>query len=365
MLPDTKTPDTEVPHADTPRDAETPNATNTDTVSADPPAGKDICKLEHRVFRSLNDVLFRRAEGDNIPVIVMALGERIAVVPLRSLQRELGIADDSADGRMLALIARSLDYVTGLQLGDPLPTEVLDGRASWAPGASHRAVAGAKLRLQLTAWLRPEAAGVVMPDSGSVRRLDEDPAMRQHVNAAIDQAVQKLGLADRNEVMRLLETLADELSYIEALREGLLNRVRNMMAKIERFSRAGRVNQRRTEMLTQVRRLGTSALEQMSNCFTDIDAHSQEVLTALRNVESERSLIRTSRDWLYRLSRAWEPILQDWDEAEGLPHSEVWQLIERTYRFLAPRHMPVQEWQAYVADERRGRPKRIGVSMTW
>ncbi len=354
MLPETEAPDTEAPETEAP-----------DTRLGEPPEAPDICALQHRLFHTLSNVVFRRAEGDDTPVIVMSLGERTAAVPLRALQRELGIAEASPDGRMLRLIAKSLDYVAGLQMGDPLPTEVLDGRASWAPGAAHCAVAGARLRLQLTAWLRPEAAGVVMPDAGSVRRLDEDPAMRQQVAAATEQAARELGLPDRGDVVRLLETLAEELSYIEALREGLLNRVNSMVARIERFNRGGRINQKRTEMLTQVRRLSATALKQLIKRFDDIDAHTQDVMTALGNIENERSLIRSSRDWLYRLSLAWEPLLQNWEETGGLPDNDLWLLMERTYRFLAPRHMPVQEWHAFVADQRRGQQKRIGTVMTW
>ena len=67
--------------------------------------------------------------------MVVKLGERDAAIPLRSLQREFGIPDDSDDGRMLGLIAQSLDFVTGVQIGDALPTEVLTGQASWEPDA--------------------------------------------------------------------------------------------------------------------------------------------------------------------------------------------------------------------------------------
>ncbi len=325
----------------------------------------DICALEHRLFRSLTNVLFRRAENDDTPVMVMSLGERTAAVPLRALQRELDIADASPDGRMFGLIAQALDFVTGLQPGDPLPAEVLDGRASWAPGATHRAVAAARLRLNLAAWLRPEAAGVVMPDAGSVRRLDEDPSIRQHVNAAMEQAARDLGLTDGSDVVTLLEKLAEELSYIEALREGLLNRVRDLVARVDRICRTGRVNKKRMEMLTQVRRLSTAGLQQIAARFASLDTHSQEVIAALRDSDRQCNLIRSSRDWLYRLSRAWEPILQDWEEATGLPDAELWNLIDRTYRFLAPRYMPVQEWQAFVAGQRHGQPKPIGSVMTW
>lgn len=340
-----------------------PDETDPDEFPA--PEQPVLCALNHRIFRSLTDVMFRRAESDDTPVMVMTLGERTAAVPLRAFQRELGVADDSADGRMFGLIAQSLDFVAGLQFGDPLPTEVLDGRASWAPAGTHRALASARLRLQLAAWLRPEAAGVVMPDAGTVRRLDEDPAMRQHVNAALDKAARDLGLAERGEVVGMLEQLAEELAYIELLREGLLNRVRDMTVRVERMCRAGRVNQKRMEMLTQVRRLSTTALQQIGQRFAEVDSQTSEVVTALRNMDSQRSLIRSSRDWLYRLSRAWGPTLQDWEEAAGLPDAELWKLIERTYHFLAPRYMAVQEWQAFVSGDRRGKAHTIGSVMTW
>jgi len=333
-----------------------------DTEPTDAP---EVCALQHRIFNSLTDVLFRRSEAGDTPVMVMSLGERTAALPLRALQRELDIPDDSPDGQMFGLIAQALDFVTGLQLGDKLPTEVLDGRASWTPGAAHRATAAARLRLQLAAWLRPEAAGGVMLDSGSIRRLDEDPAMRQQVNDALEQAACDLGLADRNEVVTRLETLAEEFSFIEALREGLLNRVRDMVSQVERIFRAGRVNQKRMEILTQVRRLSNVALKQISARFADVDNQTHEVVTALRNIDSQCSLIRSSRDWLYRLCRAWEPILREWDEAGGLPDTELWHLLERTYRFLAPRYMAVQEWQALLSTQRRGRPKLTGSVMTW
>ena len=90
----------------------------------------DRCVLTHPVFTMLGTISFRRARADGTPVMVVTLGEREAVVPLRSLQREFGITDESADGRMLGLVAESLDYVCGLSLGDRLPSEVLSGKAS-------------------------------------------------------------------------------------------------------------------------------------------------------------------------------------------------------------------------------------------
>jgi hypothetical protein len=90
----------------------------------------DNCVLQHPVFSTLGEPLFRRAEADGTPVMVVKLGEREAAIPLRSLQREFSIPDDSEDGHMLALIAQSLDFVAVLHIGDKLPTEVLSGQAS-------------------------------------------------------------------------------------------------------------------------------------------------------------------------------------------------------------------------------------------
>ena len=125
------------------------------------------CLLNHQVFTMLGAVSFRRARADGTPVMVVTLGDREAVVPLRALQREFGIGDDSADGRMLGLIAESLDYVCGLSLGDKLPSEVLTGRASWEPSAEHKRLAMNIIRLQLLSWIDPEAAD---PESTSAWR---------------------------------------------------------------------------------------------------------------------------------------------------------------------------------------------------
>ena len=69
------------------------------------PVPADRCTLEHRLFSSFGEPLFRRAETDGAPVMVVKLGEKEAAIPLRSLQREFGIPDETDDGRMLGLIA--------------------------------------------------------------------------------------------------------------------------------------------------------------------------------------------------------------------------------------------------------------------
>ncbi|HEY2133001.1 MAG TPA: hypothetical protein VGH36_08510 [Acetobacteraceae bacterium] len=118
----------------------------------------DRCFLEHTIFTALGPVMFRRSAQDGAPVMIIPFGDREASVPLRSLQREFVIGDETPDGRRLGLIAESLDFVAGRHPGDKLPAEVLNGKASWEPRPQHRALAGARVRLRLLKSQKGDAA---------------------------------------------------------------------------------------------------------------------------------------------------------------------------------------------------------------
>ncbi|MEJ1976238.1 MAG: hypothetical protein WDN49_09160 [Acetobacteraceae bacterium] len=123
--------------------------------------------MEHKAFDSLGEIRFRRSPTDGTPIVTVNLGEREASIPLDSLRREFAIADNSADGRMLDLIGTALDFVTSLQPGDKLPTEIRTGEASWRPGANHLRVATARLHLRFVAWMIPECRWAGRHDSNA------------------------------------------------------------------------------------------------------------------------------------------------------------------------------------------------------
>jgi hypothetical protein len=271
------------------------------------------CQLAHRLFGAFDDPLFR-AEPDGTPVMVVQLGEREAVLIFASLQREFGIADDSPDGRMLALIAGSLDFVAALRLSDPLPNEVLTGEASWEPSPVHLQIALYRLRLHLVDWMNgTSAANTAQRDARSLLQAANEPAIRKQIHEAIDRAASVLSVASSAAVVALLDQLGQELAYVEALRERLLRRLRGMVAKVERLPSAWHGSTARTDTLVQVRRLSTTALRRIGSRFDELDERTGDVLPALRNVEDQTAFIRSSRDWLYRTQRAWEPTLSDWD----------------------------------------------------
>jgi hypothetical protein len=307
------------------------------------------CELKHPVFTNLGEPVFRRSETDGTPVMVVKLGDRDAAMPLRSLQREFSIEDDSEDGRMLALIAQSLDFVAGMRLGDALPAEVLTGEASWKPDEMHLRVANARLQWQLVTWLNSGTGG----DEANVSldalvQLTEDPARKQQVQQAFAKAAEALGLESRDAVIQLVEDLAQELAFIEALRDRLLSRVKGMMEKLNHIAQTYRGDSSHLETLTQVRRLTSAALKQIAHRFDELDAQTGEVMSALRNAESQRTFIRSNRDWLYRTQRAWQALLAEWDGAGAGFDEGMMLLLNRSYQFLAPRFMPVTEWIAVL-----------------
>ena len=148
----------------------------------------DHCVLEHRMFTVLGASLFRRAETDGAPAVIVMLGEREAALPLRSLQDEFDIDDDSADGQMLALIAGALDFVvvpadrrSAARRGAERQRELGTGPGPYA--ACQRQAAAAARRHGLNSGQhRPTPSWIPR----HLAQLDDNPAVRQQVQEAFD-----------------------------------------------------------------------------------------------------------------------------------------------------------------------------------
>lgn len=338
-------------------------------------AAQDRCVLQHPVFLRCGEAVFRPAEGDGTPVMVIPMGGGIAVVSLTSLQAEFGIDPASPDGQMLLLIAKALDFVSELRPGDPLPMEVLGSGTSWQPSAAHQRIAEERLRLQLgaTSSQAPDggAGGTasvpgpawVLADPQAVLAAASEPDAIIRLQAASKQAAAVLGLPNAAAVARLLAAAAHELGFIEALRDRLLRRVGVVLARTEALVATLGRNLGALELLSRVRRLAGIAHERMRARFTEVESSTAQVLDLLRDLDTTRLTIRLHRDWLYSSLRGWEGILLAWETAAAGWSQETWALLRRTYRFLAPRFMPVQEWQLATRSYRADSAPRV--PMVW
>jgi hypothetical protein len=124
----------------------------------------------------------------------------------------------------------------------------------------------------------------------------DDPARKAQVQQAFAKAAEALGMPSREAVIQLVEELAQELAYIEALRDRLLRRVKGMSDKLNRMAQNYHGDASHLETLTQVRRLTNIAFKQISHRFDELDAQTGEVMSALRNADSQRVFIRSNRD---------------------------------------------------------------------
>ncbi|MDO9709482.1 hypothetical protein [Paracraurococcus lichenis] len=319
---------------------------STPSASADPP-GEMTCTLEHPVFRRFPGIGFRRSPLDGEVVMVVPMAEREAVLPLKGIQQEFGIAEDSPDGRMLALVAESLGYVTALHPGDPLPAEVVNGAASWSPEGAHRRRAQVRLRIALLGWQDPEAAQRAMRDIESGGRLDSDPELRTAIQNASRKAVNELGCAGPDEVIACLDRLAEDFAYVEALRDRLLVRVQRLIARAQRIGATlHRSDTVRSDAIRRITRMAETALEELSARFRKLDGVYTEIIPLLREPETRLAFVQENRDALYRTLMGWEPILGEWDgvrEGDDL----LWQAVGNTYQFLARRYLAVAEWPPF------------------
>jgi hypothetical protein len=279
----------------------------------------------HAVFRSLQPVLFRRAE-DGLPSMVVSLGAEEAVLPLAALRREFGIAADSEDGRMLALIEQALDYVAGIRPGEALPPEVLGDAGevlspSFEPTSEHQRLAALRLHAAL-------ADGAELGEAVSPRA------------AAVAMG---------------------ELAAVECLRATLIARVAAFRERAMALARAHPGASQHALAASQVARLARVADARLGERFTSVDA--VDTVTLLLAPEVVLPAMQAGREVLHRNRVAWTPTLDAWERAPATGSGD-WKLVERTYRFLAPRYMSTTEWCARFAGSRAA-PNRAMPQMIW
>jgi hypothetical protein len=329
-----------------------------------------LCAFEHPGFAAFGHPVFRLTSGDRVAAMAIRIDSADVVLPLRAIATLFEIRADSPDGQMLRLVEQALRFSTAIRLGDTLPSEVWSGEASWVPGHQHVKLAAAKLQLQLVNWIGGNGD---VDDANITPQMliaaADDPAIRPRVEEGLRRAASQLGLEGGGsaEVTRLLETAAGDLAYFEALREWLLDRVCGMTRRLARMAQESpALAAGRRETVFQVLRLAVSASTELISQFEAIDGETADILETLRDLGQRRSVLRPHRDRLYALLLAWQGVLDSWDGVPAHLHREpeaVWRIVDETYRFLAPRYMPVQSWQTFLAPP--GKSERSRTSLIW
>lgn len=319
-------------------------------VSGDP--GQRVV-LENNFFKCFEEPYFRLTDlRGGQPVFVCRLGNDEMLLPFKGIQQEYGISDDSADGQMLMLVAKALRYVKAIRPGDPLPPELFSDGASWEVDPQHTEIAHKKLSGQLLAWI---FEGDTDASSAELlERIANDEATRGKLNEAFDAAAKQLGIEEggREKVAEMIEELANDMAFIEALREkyiALENIQQNLMAIQKQYNGERSI----FNLARSVAQLHFKAVKEFRKVFNEVDAQTGEIMAALKNLGAQKRYIRKARNKLHTRLMPWDTIIEDWEDVRIRRSESVSTLLRQLYRYLAPRYMPVDEWIIQSAPSKR------------
>ncbi len=323
-----------------------------------------IVELEHWFFSKIENLRFQIDGASGKPVVVIPFKKTEAYLSFSAVAKEFAIASDSPDGIMLALVGSGLKYVKGLFPGDPLPTEILTGEASWTLLPKHILLAHQRVAMRLVSLMSANEPTVTDPII--LLQMAGDPEVKKKVNEAFALAAVKLGLPAecKEEVIGFVNTLANEMAYIEALRD-LFDQMLRMREKIQLARRKYSREPLQRETMDQVARLMEKAVKEYAVVFDEIASHTSEIIEMLRNLAEEIAYIRRHRDDLHVRLLAWQELLAQWASVQVERSMVLTELIHSTHRFLAPRFMTVVDWLEVAQKERQKSGKNSKSVMAW
>lgn len=351
------------------------DTSQTPSTETPTPATEGTVTFEHAFFRRVDDIYFRLDDLSQEPTAMVRLGEETMALPLDGIRREFNLSG-TPDGDMLSTLAKGLKYVKALRIGDPIPPEITSRKASWDPEPRHRQIAYHRLAMQLLGWLSHDEH--IITDPEELLQVAGDPTFRKKINEAFGEAAEHLGLGRENkeQVVSFITDLADELCYIEALRDQY-KRMLEMDSKIQTLRRLYGAERSALEVADPVARLMERATSDFRLQFEQADAQTGEIMAVLKNIDLQKTYIQDMRDELHIRIMAWEEILDDWGLQPARKSQNALDLLNKTYRFLAPRYMPVDEWammtklreQAIAGTSPRKaaekKVRRLGGQMEW
>lgn len=325
-------------------------------------APETTISFENAFFASVEGSYFKLLEDTGEAVMIMPLEGGDVSLKLGGIRNELGLGPDDHDWETLETINQALKYVRGIRAGDPVPSELLSGQASWEVSAKDRATAYNRVTMQLVSWMSGDETLVTEPDQ--LAQIVEDPKTREKINTAFVEAAESLGLGkDRmDDVIALVGNLAEELSYIETLRSKL-HKVEAIQENVLEFEKKYKTEMSVMDVITPVRRLFKIAVDDLQESFDEIDAQTGEILSVLKNIAAQTKFIRTTRDDLHRRLWAWEGLIEDWGMMIVKRSQQNELLLDDLYRFLAQRFLPSQEWELFTKAQEKS--EKLATQKLW
>lgn len=298
--------------------------------------------FEHAVF-SVKEAYFSLSATTGEPVYNVPLGDVRASLPIDTVAGSFGLKADSSDAKLLQTVKKGLKFVKEIRPGDSVPSEILDGTASWKVEPYHREIARARVTVQLVSWMSGKAIDSI--DAAELETIAGMPETKKKVQEAFEVMADKLGIGRENkqEVVSKIEDLAREMSYIEALRDrfGKIQKLYNgfnMLASVYKRERSI------LEDVNRVRILMKKPVADIGQIFEQIDANTGEILTTMKKFPAQIRYIREMRDSLHQQFLRWDGLIEEWSGVSLERSARLDRLTRVTYQFAA-RHFPLNtDW---------------------
>ncbi len=298
--------------------------------------------FEHRIF-NVPGARFGLAGQDRVPSLRVKVGELEAAIPLDSLCAEFNIDEDSQDGRLLGTVIKGLKYVKDIRPGDTIPRELLDGTASWSIEDKHREIAQNRLMVCVALWV--SGKDMVTMDESRLQAALADPKTKERIQKGTEEIAVRLGMGKerKQEVLDLIDRIARELAYIEALRERfqLAHQIQTKLSQVIALHRNDR------QFITEVQRVKTlmdPPIQEFVFIFDQVDAQTGEIVNVLKTYDKQITFIREMRDDLHQKLMIWEEIIQKWDIDMSQKSKGIREAVQATYRFVAYNFPQSQDW---------------------
>lgn len=321
-----------------------------------------LISFKKSFFGTVEGSYFTTRDETDEPVMILPLETGDVSLRFIGIVNELGLEPDDHDSKTLDTIAEALKYVRGIRAGDPVPSELLSGEASWDVSDQDRTIAHNKLTMQLVSWMSGEET--LDGDPGKLAQIIEDPKTREKINVAFVEAAETLGLGkDKTEdVVTLVANLAEELSYIETLRSKF-HKVEEIYENVLKLEKNYKAESSAMETILSVKRLFKTGLGGFQQSFQEIDAKTGDTISVLKNIAAQTVFIRTTRDNLHRRLWAWEGLIEGWSKViiQSSPQNE--QLLVELYHFLAQRFLASQEWK--LLNKEDGKIDKLSTQKFW
>ncbi len=302
-----------------------------------------VLALDHfnfvaRVFQ-VDGVWFQYDETSGAAAFWVPMGAMTACIPVSRVMREFSIDPDGSDGHLLLRIEQALKYAPVIRPGDSIPSELIDGTASWKYEISHKLVAEGRLLWHLLRWAEIDVLENPSPEELISFGQDEDQ-QKDRALAMLKITAQQEEYSEK-ELSEFMGQLSVDLAYIEALREHFSS-IFQLQSNFARARQVCRGQKEAAEEFGRISTLTQKPLRLVREKFAQIDLILSSFDCALYEAEVVAEKIRKIRNQLHLESCKWQPIVADWNSVKK-PTDDL-QLRRRIYHFLASQWPLENNW---------------------